>query len=57
MHVLGRFLQVVGLILLPVGLLYGVESGKANALTVELTTLAVGALAFFLGTKIAGRKP
>jgi hypothetical protein len=55
-HAFGRFLQVFGLILLPVGLLYGTSSGASNALAIELTALAVGALCFVLGQRMAGRR-
>jgi hypothetical protein len=52
---LGRFLQVLGLLAVPAGLLYGVASGRPNALQVELAVLAAGAVAFFAGTALARR--
>ena len=52
MYALGRALQLFGLILLPAALLYGTTSGQANAVSVEITALAVGGIAFVLGTKI-----
>ena len=55
MHAFGRFLQVFGLILLPVGFLYGTESGAPNAVGVELTAMAVGALCFVLGQRMLRR--
>jgi hypothetical protein len=51
---LGRALQLFGLILLPAALLYGTSSGDPNAVGKELAMLAVGALAFFVGTKMRG---
>ena len=55
MHAFGRFLQVFGLILLPAGLLYGMESGAPSALGIELTAVAVGALCFVLGQRLLRR--
>jgi hypothetical protein len=53
---LGRSLMLFGLVLLPVGLVYGMSTpdgavGK-SAMYVELTCLAVGALVFILGAKL-----
>jgi len=44
---LGRFLQVLGLVLLPVGLYAGTVRGQG--MTVELTLLGAGAGLFLLG--------
>jgi hypothetical protein len=55
MRLLGRTLQVFGLILLPVGFLYGTTSGREDAIRVEIAALAAGALAFFAGTAIVRR--
>jgi hypothetical protein len=52
MQALGRGLQILGLVLLPVGFLYGIEGGP-NALTVELGFLAAGAVAFLVGWRLA----
>ena len=43
----GRFLQAAGLVLLPVGLWFGVSRGEG--MTLELTFLGAGALCFLLG--------
>ncbi|HVG93917.1 MAG TPA: hypothetical protein VND21_05685 [Planctomycetota bacterium] len=56
MSTLGRALQLFGLILLPAALVYGTTSDRPDALGVELTGLAVGALAFFLGTRLLARR-
>jgi hypothetical protein len=56
---LGRGLQVLGLVLLPVGLLHGFEhgfEGGPNAMGLELGFLAAGALAFLLGTRLARKE-
>jgi hypothetical protein len=52
---LGRALQLFGLILLPAALLYGIENEGGRAVGIELTALAVGAVAFVLGTKLLQR--
>jgi hypothetical protein len=52
---LGRFLQVLGLIVLPVGLLYGTSSGRPDAIRIELVALGFGALAFLAGTALLRR--
>lgn len=54
MAVLGRLLQLFGLILLPAALIYGLESKDPHAAGKELGLLAIGALAFFIGTKMRG---
>jgi len=51
-HPLGRFLQVAGLVLLPVGLWFGMFADAG--MTVELTLLAAGAASFLLGRALAG---
>lgn len=56
MVALGRALQWFGLILLPAALLYGLSSGDGRALGVELSALALGAVSFFLGTRLLGRR-
>ena len=55
MPALGRALQILGLVLLPLGLLYGAEGGP-NAMSLELGFLAVGAGIFLLGHRLQ-RKP
>jgi hypothetical protein len=50
----GRALQVLGLVLLPMGLLHGLEGGQ-NAMTLELGFLGAGAAVFLLGTKLQRR--
>jgi hypothetical protein len=47
----GRALQVLGLVLLPMGLLHGLEGGP-NAMSLELGFLGAGAAVFLLGTKL-----
>ncbi|MCC7138304.1 MAG: hypothetical protein IT460_07755 [Planctomycetes bacterium] len=54
MDVVGRALQLFGLILLPAALVYGVSSGDPQATGKELAMLGVGAAAFLLGTKLRG---
>ena len=55
MRALGRFLQVLGLIVLPAGLLYGATSGRPDAVRIELMALGFGALAFLAGTALLRR--
>lgn len=55
MVTLGRALQLFGLILLPAALLYGLDDGTSHALGIELSALALGGAAFFLGTKLLGK--
>jgi hypothetical protein len=55
---LGRLLMLFGLILLPVGLIYGMSTMSSNskaAMFTELACLAVGALIFFLGFNLEKR--
>ena len=47
---LGRFLQALGLVLLPVGLWYGMARGEG--MTTELSLLGAGAASFLLGTML-----
>jgi hypothetical protein len=49
----GRFLQVLGLVLLPLGLWFGIVAGAG--MTIELGLLAAGVVAFLLGRAIAGK--
>jgi len=51
----GRSLQVLGLVLLPVGLLYGFEGGP-HAMSLELGFLAAGAAAFLVGLRLKRRR-
>ena len=55
MATIGRALQLFGLILLPAALLYGMSDGGSRAVGIELSALATGGLAFFVGTKLLGR--
>jgi hypothetical protein len=48
----GRALQAFGLILLPAALLYGLTSKEPNAIQVEVACIALGALAFLIGTRL-----
>ena len=56
MEHVGRLLQVFGLILLPAALLYGLTSEQEGAIGRELAMLAVGGLAFVIGTRLARRR-
>lgn len=51
----GRFLQILGMVVLPVGLLYGTTTGREDAIRVEIGALAFGALAFLAGTALLRR--
>ena len=51
----GRSLQVLGLILLPMGLFYGFDGGP-NAMSLELGFLAAGAAAFLVGLRLQCRR-
>ena len=53
MYLLGRLLQACGLVVLPVGLWFGIYRG--GGMTVELTLLAVGAGLFLLGASLLRR--
>ena len=55
LHSIGRALQLFGLILLPAALLYGMTSDDKKAVGIELTCLALGGLAFFVGTRLVRR--
>jgi len=50
----GRALQILGLVLLPLGLFYGFEGGP-NAMALELGFLAAGAAAFLIGLRLQRR--
>ncbi|HEX5137317.1 MAG TPA: hypothetical protein VFY93_10110 [Planctomycetota bacterium] len=50
----GRVLQILGLVLLPMGLLYGFDGGP-KAMSLELGFLAIGALVFLIGLKLQRR--
>ena len=59
MYTLARFLQMVGLLVVPMALFYGMQGGDARGVAMrELTIVAAGAAAFILGryleTKSAG---
>jgi hypothetical protein len=49
---LGRFLMAAGLVLLPVGLWFGIVRGAG--MTVELALLGIGAACFLLGRSLSG---
>ena len=56
---LGRLLMLFGLVLLPVGLIYGmsaVGSEGKTAMTVELTCLAAGAAIFLFGLSLEKKR-
>lgn len=56
MYALGRTLQLFGLILLPAALLYGMSSDNPRAVGIEITALALGGLAFVIGTRLQGKR-
>jgi hypothetical protein len=53
MRSLGRFLMAAGLVMLPLGLWFGIV--REEGMTVELTMLGAGALSFLVGRALAGR--
>ncbi len=55
METAGRSLQVLGLVLLPIGLFYGFEGGP-HAMSLEVGFLAAGAAVFLVGLGIQRRK-
>lgn len=56
MYTLGRFLQALGLVLLPVALIWGISRGEdRGALMLELGVMAAGALLFLIGRGIEKR--
>ncbi len=55
MEHIGRSLQVLGLVLLPIGLFYGFEEGP-NATSLEFGFLAAGAAAFLVGLMLGRRR-
>jgi hypothetical protein len=55
MLTLARSLQVLGLVLLPIGLIYGFEGGP-NAMSLELGFLAAGAAVFLVGLTLQRRR-
>jgi hypothetical protein len=46
---------VLGLVLLPVGLFYGIEGGP-HAMSLEIAFLATGAVAFVVGLRLQRRQ-
>lgn len=56
MYTLGRFLQAVGLVALPVALFWGISTGgDRKVLMLELAVMAGGALLFLVGRAIEKR--
>jgi hypothetical protein len=52
-YTFAKFLQAVGLVLLPVGLAYGIYNGdKQGAIGTELMFVALGAAVFLVGRKL-----
>ena len=56
MYLLGRALQLFGLILLPAALLYGLQSNDPRALGIEITSIALGGLCFVVGTRLQAKR-
>lgn len=56
MYALGRTLQLFGLILLPAALMYGMSSDNPRAVGIEISALALGGLAFVIGTRLQGKR-
>lgn len=54
MRSLGRSLQILGLVLLPVGLIYGLERGP-NSMALEIGFGAVGVAVFLVGLALQRR--
>ena len=54
MPTLGRALQILGLVLLPLGLFYGLEGGP-HAMGLEFGFLAAGAAFFLVGLRLQRR--
>lgn len=56
MYAFAKALQVVGMVLLPVGLFYGIEHrDEKGAIATELLFVAGGAAVFLLGRFLEGR--
>lgn len=53
---LGRLLQILGLVIVFQGLLYGLWMGGESAMLLELALTAVGALLFVSGRALAKRE-
>jgi hypothetical protein len=55
-YTFAKFLQAVGLVLLPVGLFYGIHNAdKPGAIGTELMFVALGAAVFLIGRKLEPR--
>lgn len=56
MYTAAKFLQALGLVLLPVGLAYGIQfSDKPGAVGTELLFVALGAGVFLVGRTLEAR--
>jgi hypothetical protein len=52
-YTLAKFLQMLGLVLVPMGLVYGIHFGdKPGAIGTELMFVAAGAAVFLVGRKL-----
>ncbi len=56
MATLGRALQLFGLILLPAALIYGTTSEDPRRTGIEIGAIALGGLAFVVGTAMQRRR-
>jgi hypothetical protein len=50
---IGRWFQIIGMILLPIGLMYGLVQ---NEIRTEVRLLAIGGFLFFLGWILARKR-
>ena len=56
MYKVAKLLQVLGMVMLPVGLFYGIEHrDEKGAIATELLFVAAGAALFILGRFLEGR--
>jgi hypothetical protein len=55
MYWAGKFLQALGLAVLPLALWYGISHEGESVLTKELMGVAVGALLFLVGRRLEAR--
>lgn len=55
-HIFARFLQMIGLLIVPMALFYGMEGGDTRGIAMrELVIMAIGAGIFVLGRALEAR--